>query len=211
MVKITNELEDFSAIKLNGQRIGTVYLKRDLTDISEELLDYAGIIVVVLAASLLITLVTTSRFKRVLTRPISELVKTTAAVAASEDYSLRAKKITQDELGTLTDAFNGMLSQIEISGSALRDSEERFRVLFNSCNDGIAILDRDLNFVFANEAADMYWGMNHGPLTGKYSGSPGASAWCGGPLEQKVDRVFCNRPAHPRGRLCGGRGPNPVE
>jgi signal transduction histidine kinase/CheY-like chemotaxis protein len=53
------------------------------------------------------------RMRDVLMRPIAALGQTVGQVASSKDYSLRAEKISDDELGSFTDAFNGMLAQIQ--------------------------------------------------------------------------------------------------
>jgi light-regulated signal transduction histidine kinase (bacteriophytochrome) len=44
------------------------------------------------------------------------------AVVEKRDFSLRAKKTTQDEIGYLADAFNGMLDEIEQRASELEES-----------------------------------------------------------------------------------------
>src|SRR5207245_858672 len=45
--------------------------------------------------------------------PILALAETATAASTRQDYSLRAPKFGEDELGTLTDAFNQMLGRIE--------------------------------------------------------------------------------------------------
>ncbi len=46
-------------------------------------------------------------------RPIDNLLKTARKVSEEKDFSLRAKKITNDELGELVDGFNEMLEETE--------------------------------------------------------------------------------------------------
>src|SRR5437879_1015181 len=52
------------------------------------------------------------------------LAETARAVSDRRDYSVRAAKLGEDELGVLTDAFNHMLSRIEAQDRALRESKE---------------------------------------------------------------------------------------
>ena len=50
--------------------------------------------------------------------PILDLARSAARIEETEDYSLRARKTSEDELGTLVEAFNRMLERIQ-----LRDGE----------------------------------------------------------------------------------------
>lgn len=61
----------------------------------------------------------------VLTRPIDELERAAQRVRDTRDYSIRARKISDDELGRLTDAFNEMLERIESHERALVDAQHR--------------------------------------------------------------------------------------
>jgi signal transduction histidine kinase/ActR/RegA family two-component response regulator len=54
-----------------------------------------------------------SRLREVLCRPILQLTRTAERVWKEEDYSLRAAKETDDELGRLIDGFNVMLERIQ--------------------------------------------------------------------------------------------------
>jgi signal transduction histidine kinase/ActR/RegA family two-component response regulator len=62
------------------------------------------------------------RVGRNLVAPIDELVGAATAVSRTRDYSRRAKKLGDDELGELTDAFNEMLEQIEQQERALHSA-----------------------------------------------------------------------------------------
>jgi signal transduction histidine kinase/DNA-binding response OmpR family regulator len=74
-------------------------------------------------AALLIAL----RLQRGLTRPIADLVKTARHVSQSRDYSVRAPKHADDELGLLTDDFNQMLSEIERQARDIESTSEELR------------------------------------------------------------------------------------
>ncbi|HJT23872.1 MAG TPA: PAS domain S-box protein, partial [bacterium] len=73
--------------------------------------------------------------------PILVLAGTAEAISNHRDYSVRAPKLGEDELGRLTDAFNQMLEEIQAQEQALRKSEERFRALVESGEDGIVVSD----------------------------------------------------------------------
>ncbi|MCP4655953.1 MAG: HAMP domain-containing protein, partial [bacterium] len=103
----------FRDVVLGGESIGALYIKRDLLDITQRLRRYTLIIVIVFLISLGVAMVSTSHFQGMLVRPIRELVDTAAAVSRNQDYSVRARKLTHDELGILTDAFNQMIEGIQ--------------------------------------------------------------------------------------------------
>ena len=112
----------------DGKREGTLYLLADLHAMSSQLLKlYAGIFALVLAASLLLAFLLSSRLQRFVTSPIFKLASTARTIADYKDYSVRAKKVYDDEVGVLTDAFNEMLSQIQSQDSALQGAERELQ------------------------------------------------------------------------------------
>lgn len=60
------------------------------------------------------------RLQATISGPIHRLAETAAKIARSKNYSLRATKLSNDELGALTDTFNHMLGEIERQNAALR-------------------------------------------------------------------------------------------
>jgi PAS domain S-box-containing protein len=115
-------------VLLNGKREGTLYLLADLQAMTSQLLRlFGGIFALVLGASLLFTFVLSSLFQRFITKHILSLAGTARTVADHKDYSVRATKICNDELGTLTDAFNQMLAQIQAQDSALHGAQVKLQ------------------------------------------------------------------------------------
>jgi signal transduction histidine kinase/ActR/RegA family two-component response regulator len=118
----------FRPIKMNGESIGTIYLKSDLTELHTRLGQYAAIFVMFTLASLAATYLLASRLQRIISRPISHLAETAKTVSAEKNYSIRAQKESPDELGQLIDGFNEMLAQIQKRDDALllaRDELEK--------------------------------------------------------------------------------------
>jgi signal transduction histidine kinase/DNA-binding response OmpR family regulator len=60
------------------------------------------------------------RLHRFLTDPILSLARVSHRVSEEQDYSLRAEKTGNDEIGALVDDFNHMLAEIETRDEALR-------------------------------------------------------------------------------------------
>lgn len=76
-----------------------------------------------IAAALLLAL----RLRRGLAGPLTELTDAAQRVSRTKDYSIRARKISNDEFGQLTDTFNQMLSQIEDYERAQHEAEQQRR------------------------------------------------------------------------------------
>jgi light-regulated signal transduction histidine kinase (bacteriophytochrome) len=54
-----------------------------------------------------------TRMQGFIAAPITEISRVANAVIAKQDYSLRAQKLSKDEIGALTEAFNLMLAHIQ--------------------------------------------------------------------------------------------------
>ena len=67
----------------------------------------------VLLASSLLAFLLSSKLRAVIATPISQLVRATTSVSETGDYSMRAEKLSGDELGVLVDRFNEMLAGIQ--------------------------------------------------------------------------------------------------
>ena len=74
---------------------------------------------IILGASAL-ALFLSSLLQRLVSAPIGHLVDTARSVSDRKDYSIRATKSTEDELGVLVDSFNEMLTQVETRTSDLQ-------------------------------------------------------------------------------------------
>ncbi len=112
-------------IMLEDENIGKVILQYDLLEMNARLKQYAGIVFVVLLLSLLFIYLATSALQHIISEPILNLVGIAKKVSTEKDYSLRARKESNDELGLLIDGFNEMLSEIQARDQALiKDQEE---------------------------------------------------------------------------------------
>jgi len=108
-------------------RLGTLYLKSDLKAVSHTLRLSAAIAAAALGFSLLAAFVLATVLQGGISQPILALAETAKTVSARQDYSVRAPKLGEDELGTLTDSFNQMLGHIEDQDRALRESQEELQ------------------------------------------------------------------------------------
>jgi signal transduction histidine kinase/ActR/RegA family two-component response regulator len=109
----------FKRIDDGGQILGTVYLRAD-NQLYGRIMDYAGIAAVVAVLAMLIAALTSARMQHVITRPILAMAAVARHIVKTRDYSLRAVRSTDDEVGSLAEAFNEMLAEIERRASDLQ-------------------------------------------------------------------------------------------
>ena len=84
----------------------------------------------ILFFSLLLWLIVSRQVKRLVTRPIRRLEELSRQVTREENYALRARRGHADEIGSLAEAFNTMLSRMEAREQQLKrardDAENAF-------------------------------------------------------------------------------------
>ena len=106
-------------ILLGNVVIGAVYLESDLTALYLRLWQYARIVGLVLVVATLVAFVLSTWLQRLISNPILHLARTARAVAVDKNYSVRATKHSDDEIGQLIDGFNEMLGQIQQRDAAV--------------------------------------------------------------------------------------------
>jgi len=107
-------LVGFTPVAQGGnERLGTLYMASDTKAVWDALRLSGIIAVVVLAIAMLAAYALAAALQGRISAPILALADTATAASTGQDYSVRAPKFGEDELGTLTDAFNEMLGRIE--------------------------------------------------------------------------------------------------
>lgn len=124
-------IEGFEPVIMENRQLGTLYLRSDMTAMYDRLKLYAFVVVMVLVLSFLVAYILVRFLKKSITAPIISLAETARIVSEQNNYSVRAEKMSKDELGMLTDAFNRMLEQIEQQNASLlefnQDLEQKVR------------------------------------------------------------------------------------
>jgi uncharacterized membrane protein affecting hemolysin expression len=102
----------FVPVRQEDRIVGSLYLKWDLSAAYRRFRWDAAILALMLISSLGVARVISHVLQRRISGPILELAETAKVVSEKHDYSARAKKYGNDELGLLTDAFNQMASRM---------------------------------------------------------------------------------------------------
>lgn len=144
-------LELFQPVIENGKRWGTLYIELDMAAIYERLRLYGIIAFLVIFVSFVVAYFLSKRLQQTISEPILQLADTARRVSEHHDYSVRAHKTSNDEIGVLTDAFNHMLTQIEVQNSEIlsfnMQLEQRIKartVELESTNEKLEVVNEKL-------------------------------------------------------------------
>ena len=119
-----DHLDAVHPVAHNGERIGTVYLRMGLGELRARLRELVVTLLATLVAASATALVLASRMQRLISRPVQHLAGVAAAVSRDQDYTRRASKTGDDEVGQLTDCFNTMIGTVEARDAELRSHRE---------------------------------------------------------------------------------------
>jgi PAS domain S-box-containing protein len=187
-------LDIFAPVVQGDRALGTVYVESNLSALTDRYRAYAWLAVAIIIGSTFLAYLLSRMLQKQISLPILDLAETARAISNHRDFSVRAKKFGEDELGLLTDAFNQMLTEILAREQALKSSEANYREIFDKANDGIIITDPEAS---ANPIVDMNaslekmtgFGLEEYkkvPFEKLFSSEPGFTAADYGPLAQKA-------------------------
>src|SRR3954468_1215126 len=144
-------------------RLGTLYIKSDLAALRQKLWLYGLIVGLVLAGSIFIAFLMSEVLQRRISNPILGLTRMARRVSEQGDFSVRAEKVSGDELGVLTDAFNVMLTRIQSA-----EQVSSFFVAIVASSDD-AIIGKDLagRVMSWNDGAEKMFGYASAEMIGQ--------------------------------------------
>jgi signal transduction histidine kinase/ActR/RegA family two-component response regulator len=119
-----------------NDRVGTLYIERDLEDVSGRLRIGAGTVLGLLLLAIAIALLIARGMQRSVAAPLLELAHTARTITSTPNATARAVPYSNDETGIVVRAFNEMLDRIAERTAALsranadleREVEERRRM-----------------------------------------------------------------------------------
>jgi len=107
----------------NGKILGSIQMTVPIGAAYPDWQGYLLMTAAAIAAAVFSAYWLAARFQQQISGPIVNLAQTMQRVSLEEDYTLRVERCSQDEIGSLIDGFNQMLSQIRQRDSRL----ERYR------------------------------------------------------------------------------------
>jgi PAS domain S-box-containing protein len=168
-------------VTIEHRRLGTLYLQSDLGAMYQRFTIYGSMLVGVILAGALVAVVLARRLQRHITQPVLELARTAQTVSAQKDFSVRAERFDDDELGQLTDAFNDMLARVYDRDKALRTqgdelrrevserkaAEERFRLVIEAAPHAMLMVDGERRITLVNRKGEELFGYLRQELIGQ--------------------------------------------
>ncbi len=151
---VTNEsnyIEQYFPIKLDNKVIGTVYIACHNKGIIHRFLQLSIYSSIILILSIGLALLLATRLQKVVTQPLRLLATTIRNIITQNDFTIRASKQHNDELGHLAEIFNELLSKIESDHNSLKSSEEKFRKLTALSPVGIFQVSPEGDITYVNQ------------------------------------------------------------
>ncbi len=120
---IGDEIIISTPINYNGQTYGSILFYVSKQELPKQLISYAMMLLSGMIILTFFSLIVIYKIQNYITLPIINLAKTAQEISLSEDYSIRAEKMYNDEVGHLYDDFNSMLGKIEQRGRERDEAE----------------------------------------------------------------------------------------
>ncbi|MDX1952926.1 MAG: PAS domain-containing protein [Verrucomicrobiota bacterium] len=155
-------------LRQNEEIAGSLYLFSDMRPFKDRFNLYTAVVLTVLIGSIVVAFLTSSWLQRGITGPVISLAQTAKAVSDSHDFSLRAQKVTDDELGLLTESLNTMLMEIQARDSAIRRNNERLNLALESSRTGTWDYNIATGELQWDEFTHKLFGLRPGEFAGTY-------------------------------------------
>jgi len=121
---LLGRIEVTEPIMFDSNHVADLLITGDLSQLYTSLIRKIAVGLVIFALSMLLALLISGGLQRVVSVPVQRLLNTMEMVARHRDFSSRAERLSNDELGTLVDGFNDMLQQIQNYNSQLNDYQQ---------------------------------------------------------------------------------------
>ncbi len=113
----------FTPVFYQEERIGTLYLLSDLGNLYSYLGNVAYMIVLSLFIMSCLAWFLAGWLQKPISEPLLNLATLMGKISKNKDYSYRAVKINDDEIGVLVDGFNQVLEQVELHQASLTEHQ----------------------------------------------------------------------------------------
>jgi signal transduction histidine kinase len=134
----------FEPVVQNNKILGLLYLKSDMDAMYDRIRLYASIAAAVIAVSFVVAYFLSNMLQRSISEPVHALTRTAKTVSEKKDYSVRATKTGNDEIGYLTDAFNQMLSEIQMQNAQIQRFNQKLELTIEQRTHDLEIANKEL-------------------------------------------------------------------
>jgi PAS domain S-box-containing protein len=138
-------------VSSGGELLGTIYLRAQY-DVKGRIMAYTKVLGAVMIIGLIAAMLAAGWLHRVVTRPMEAMATVAQTIVEKRDYSFRAQKMTDDEVGVVIDAFNKMLDEVQSHARALETSEKLYRAIGESINYGVWVTDAEGRAIYISDS-----------------------------------------------------------
>ena len=142
----------FNPILQEEKVIGTICIQYDLSGTKREIYASVAVFGLIVSAAFLIAWLLSASLQKVISQPILNLTQVVGSVSEQKDFSVRVPKHSQDEIGVLIDAFNGMLAALQSRDQKLQEYREHLEEQVTART--VALSDTNKMLQAAKEAAE---------------------------------------------------------
>ena len=143
----------FKSIQKKDKIIGMLYIQVDLMPLFHLGIMCIGFAIGVIGIAFFISIFLSRRYMAVITGPILHLVEVAQSISDHKNYSVRAQKCDDDELGGLIETFNTMIHEIHVRDQALEAHKDQLEEKVANRTAELLELNKDLEKA-RNEADD---------------------------------------------------------
>ena len=136
---------DHTIVEGTGQLAGRLEIDADLTSLWLELSHRLAVSLLIAIGTIALVIYLGLRLRATITEPLLALTEVSHQVSLRKDYSLRARKVHNDEIGMLVDDFNRMLTEIQERDNALLAEQQSLEQ---------RVRERTMQLQFAKEEAE---------------------------------------------------------
>ncbi len=173
-----NRFELYQPIVLEGEIIGTVYIRATLDKLNYKLVQFISLVIIMITLTGFVAYFMAKKQQSIISKPILDLAEVARKISIDGNHTARLtmsanKMITKesdrnDEIGILNRAFNDMLKQIhkrevarDEAQKALSEREQDLIVTLNSIGDAVIATDVEGNVTRMNPVAEELTGWSY--------------------------------------------------
>jgi CheY-like chemotaxis protein/HAMP domain-containing protein len=142
-----SSLDIFEDILMNDNtrsKIGTIFIQSDLNVIYTLLRNFSVALLLILGVTIFISFMISNHLQNIISAPIYHLSNIAKTITEKNDYSIRAEQYGRDEIGSLVNAFNQMLAQIQERDQMLEKHREHLEELVQARTIELSKTNREL-------------------------------------------------------------------
>jgi len=147
-------------IREHGKTLGAIWIRFDTQISLDTLRRDVAMVSLSMSVCFIIAVLLSSKLQRTISGPVLRLAEMAREVAVRHNYSLRAEKAGDDEVGRLVDSFNEMLAQ-------LGERAAELRAIYDSALHAIVTVMADGTITAWNRGAEHIFGFPEAAAAGQ--------------------------------------------